>query len=190
MTGELKFSNTRVHFSGSLDIITTSNAVLKIPVEDDRDAWLRRLLIVRYKGKPPRKIKHFASHVLKNYGKEVMKWMIDGIALLRLNGGDIPVPPAMARHIDEVLQESDPYLDFVKTRVKCTGNNADRLPSMSLLYEFKRDYEGSDKQKTMLSKLAKAMLEVYGAKKSKHLPGPDGKIVNLYAGFKLIPEDY
>ena len=118
-----------------------------------------------------------------------MKWMTDGIVLLRLNGGDIPVPPAMAQHIDEVLQESDPYLDFVKTRVEHTGNNADRLPSMSLLYAFKRDYEGSDKQKTMQSKLAQAMLEVYGATKRKDLPGPDGTVVNLYLGFKLVLED-
>ena len=190
MTGESKFSNERTHFNGAFNIITTSNAVLKVPVEDDRDAWWRRLLIVRYKGKPRRKIKHFASYILKHYGKEVMKWMTDGIVLLRLNGGDIPVPPTMAQHIDEVLQESDPYLDFVKTRVKHTGNKADRLPSMSLLYAFKRDYEGSDKQKTMLSKLAKAMLDAYGAKKSKHLPGPDGSVVNLYVGFKLIQENY
>ena len=41
----------------------------------------------------------------------------------------------------------------------------------------------------MLIKLAKAMLEGYGAKKSKHLPGPDGSVVNLYVGFKLIQED-
>lgn len=189
MTGEKKYTNTRVHFDGFLNIITTSNAVLKIPIEDDRDAWRRRLLIVSYKGKPCKKIQRFARYALMHYSKEVSKWMIDGISLLRLNGGDIPVPPAMAQHINEVLQKSDPYLDFVKTRVKYTGNNADRLPSMSLMYAFKRDYEGSDKQNTMLGKLAKAMLDAYGAKKSKHLPGPDGSVVNLFVGYKLVLED-
>ena len=121
-----------------------------------------------------------------------MKWMIDGIALLRLNGGDIPVPPTMAQHIDEVLQKSDPYLDFVKTRVKRTGNNADRLPTMDLFFAFKSSASGSvksDADKTMKEKLGKAMLDAYGVKKRKDLPGPKGTIVNLYLGFKLIPED-
>ena len=189
MTGEPKFSNERVHFNGSLNIITTSNAVLQVPIEDDHDAWRRRLLIVPYKGKPRRKIQHFARYALKYYGKEVAKWMLDGIALLRLNDGDIPVPPTMGEHIDEVLQKSDSYLDFVKTHVVHTGNRNDRLTSANLFLAFKASGSAkSDMDKTMKSKLKKAMMAAYGVKTRQDLPDSKGNVVNLYLGFKLSRE--
>lgn len=189
MTGELKFSNERNHFNGAFNIITTSNAVLQVPIEEDHDAWWRRLLIVRYKGKPRRKIKHFARYAINHYGKEVAKWMADGVVQLRLNGGDIPVPPTMAKHIDEVLQKSDPYLDFVKTRVVHTDNRDDRLTTTELFVAFKNSGGvKSDMDKTMKTKLKKAMLDAYGVKTCHHLPDSKGNIVNLYLGFKLVKE--
>lgn len=187
MTGELKFSNERNHFNGAFNIITTSNAVLQVPIEEDHDAWWRRLLIVRYKGKPRRKIKHFARYAINHYGKEVAKWMVDGVVQLRLNGGDIPVPPTMAPHISEVLQKSDAYLDFVKTRVVHTDNRDDRLTTTELFVAFKNSGSvKSDMDKTMREKLKKAMMDAYGVKARRDLPDSKGNIVNLYLGFKLV----
>ena len=65
---EIKYGGkSRLH--GNFNLIVTSNSRLRLAVEDDEDAWRRRLLILRFEGKPPaQRIANFAEVLFPRRG--------------------------------------------------------------------------------------------------------------------------
>ena len=191
LTTEVKCKNEHPVIHGNFSVIIVSNPDLALSIDDDRDAWRRRMLIVKYTGKPPKTlISDFAGYLLAKYSSAILNWMVAGAAAVLECGGHIDPHPEMTQRIDEIIQESDAAYAFVKNRVVRTDNPGDELLSRMLLEAFVRskNFVGSINIHALQMKLTKAMKDVYKAEKRHDVKGVDGKPKYGYVGFRLIQD--
>ena len=117
-----------------------------------------------------------------------LNWMVEGVAALRRSGDSIDPQPEMLRRIDELIQESDACLAFVKNCVVHTRNTEDVLFSFGLYNAFTASsyFVGSGSKQIIRTKLKKAMKDVYGVEEPRHdLKDSDGKAKYGYVGYRL-----
>jgi hypothetical protein len=81
LTAELKGSNSTVSMQGDFNIVATSNSRLTVHLEGDVDAWLRRLLIIRYEKPKPEK-------VVPDLDKKILEQEASGVLNLMLEAAD------------------------------------------------------------------------------------------------------
>ena len=140
MTAELKGSNEVVSFRGDFGMVIISNANLRIGLDDDVDAWRRRLLALLFNGKKPTTpIPDFAGKIIREEGEGVLAWMVEGaikhLAELKTHGG-YDLTAAQHGHIHDILAESDSVRGFV-------GDCVVAEPRRNVTTEEMRDaYEG------------------------------------------------
>jgi P4 family phage/plasmid primase-like protien len=118
MTVELKSSNEVVPLRGNFGVVITSNADPRLTLDDDAEAWRRRLLTLLFKGKKPAtSIPDFAGLLVREEGKGILRWMVEGaikhMAELKSHGGYVLTPTQQAR-IDDMLGEADSAGEFVR----------------------------------------------------------------------------
>lgn len=192
LTTEVKCKNEHPVIHGNFSVIIVSNPDLALSIDDDREAWRRRMLIVKYTGKAPKTIiRDFAGYLLARYPSAILNWLVAGAAAVLKSGGRIDPHPEMTKRIDEIIQESDAAYAFVKNRVVRTDNPDDRLLSSMLLEAFVRskNFVGSISIHALQMKLSKAMKDVHKAEKRHDVKDPEGKLKYGYVGYRLIQDD-
>ena len=187
-TTERKGENEHPMISGEFNVIIVSNADLPLSIDGDSGAWKRRVLPIPYRGeKPETVVSYFEDYLMHKYPEQILNWMVSGAADLFKNGKKIPQHPKMVQRIDELIQESDACLAFVKNCVVHTGNTEDVLFSSALYNAFTCSsyFVGSGSKQVIQTKLGKAMVDVYKAVKRKDLKDTDGKAKYGYVGYRL-----
>ena len=138
LDGEAKGSNATFGMLGTFNLIVTCNSRLRIRIEEDTDAWRRRLLNVRYE-KPPvaKRIPDFDKVLLREEGPGILSWGIEGFVKLQAElaeRGDFSLTPAQQERIDSLLQESDSLRLFVRTRIK--RSDGDNVTTSELVQAY------------------------------------------------------
>ncbi|OPZ31530.1 MAG: hypothetical protein BWZ02_00129 [Lentisphaerae bacterium ADurb.BinA184] len=120
--GERKYKNRRVDVRGTLNVIVTSNSRLNLRLDQDREAWRRRLLVVDFCNKPPAvPVAEFATELLQSEGPGILNWCIAGMQALLAElktRGRIQMTDAQARRVDDLLEESEGPRYFVENCVE------------------------------------------------------------------------
>jgi len=178
---EAKGSNGGFDMLGTFNLVVTCNSRLKIRLEDDADAWRRRLLIVRYE-RPPvaKRIPDFDKVLLREEGSGILRWGIEGFVKLQAElaeRGDFKLTPAQQERIDSLLQESDSLRMFVRTRVeRSDGDNVTTSELVQAYVVFCSDQGWNPLPATIAERKAPdLMLEHWQAPKSNSLGGESGK---------------
>jgi len=189
LTTERKGENEHSMITGEFNVIIVSNSDLPLSIDGDSGAWRRRIRPVVYSGELPKTfIRRFPDLLLRKYPKQILNWMVEGVAALRRNGDSIDPHPEMLSRIDALIQESDACLAFVKNCVVRTGNREDVLFSFGLYNAFTASsyFVGSGSKQIIRTKLKKAMKDVYGVKEPRHdLKDSDGRTRYGYVGYQL-----
>jgi P4 family phage/plasmid primase-like protien len=119
MTAEYKGNNHAVNIKGDFNVIITSNSLPEIRMENDSDAWRRRLLWIQYKNNPNmRKTANFAQNLIQEEGSAILNWALEGALKLYLNNKSINIPEPLMEQIDDLLAENDTVRSFVQ---QCIG---------------------------------------------------------------------
>ena len=119
LTGEDKGSNQTINIKGDFNVIITSNSLPAIRMENDSDAWRRRLLWIQYRTNPNKqKIANFAEELIQEEGSAIMNWALEGALKLYQNGKSINVAATVMEEIDALLAETDSVRLFVQKCVK------------------------------------------------------------------------
>jgi P4 family phage/plasmid primase-like protien len=110
MTIELKSSNTSFDVQGSFNVIITSNAILRIEIDGDIEAWRRRMLLINYE-KPAtgNVIVNFDKRLLEEEGSGILNWALEGAMKLLKAGGKISKSPEQQAKVNILLQSSRPF---------------------------------------------------------------------------------
>lgn len=172
MTAELKGSNEVVPLRGNFSIIVTANATPRLTLDNDADAWRRRLLVLPFNGKKPAKpIPDFAGVLIREEGEAILNWMVEGairhLAELESHGGFVLTDAQQAR-IDSMLAESNSIDEFVKACVvsdPIRDVTSDELLGAYEQYCVKQDWTGVSSQ-AFRTKVKHVMLERHGVTQS------------------------
>lgn len=116
-----KKGGAHVKLEGNYNLLVTSNSGIKIHLDNDADAWNRRLLVIPFNGaKPALPIDHFAEKLIDEEGSGILNFFVEG-AIQHLQEiketGDYRLTPSQKLRIHNALLESDSVRTFLETRV-------------------------------------------------------------------------
>jgi P4 family phage/plasmid primase-like protien len=178
---EAKASNAGFNMLGTFNLVVTCNSRLRIRLEEDTDAWRRRLLIVRYE-RPPvaKRIPDFDKVLLRDEGSGILRWAIQGFVKLHAElaeRGDFRLTPGQQERIDSLLQESDSLRMFVCNRIEPSdGDNITTSDLVQAYVVFCSDQGWNPLPATIVERKAPdLMLETWQVPKSNSLGGETGK---------------
>lgn len=188
---ELKFGGKH-RLRGDLQVTITSNSRLKLAVEDDEEAWRRRLLIVEFKrDEAPKRIPNFADVLLKEEGEGILAWMIKGAVdhLAELKKlGDFALTESQRKRIDDVLLESKSPEEFVRTGLVKKANA--NVTVEELTERYFRFCEARQWQPFTMRQFENAVAELmlkHHATRRRNDIRREGKAVRGFKGVGLSP---
>lgn len=116
---EAKHSNAVGEIEGKFNVIITSNSNQPLLLQDDRDAWARRMLTITFKGKPPKNpIPKFDELLLREERSGIINEILRRLEAILANGGKIEPSEAQKRAIADLLDESESERVFLQERVE------------------------------------------------------------------------
>lgn len=193
MTAELKGSNEVVPVTGNFSLVITANALPKLTLDNDADAWLRRLLVLCFNGKKPETpIANFDAVLAREEGEGILAWMVEGaikhLAELKARGNFILTPTQQAR-IDGMLAESNSVAEFVKASV--VPSKIHDLTGDELLTAYEKHCQKQDwtrvSDQAFRTKVKQVMSEKFGLSQSHDLIRYE-QTVRGWRGVTLKPE--
>jgi phage/plasmid-associated DNA primase len=168
MQAELKQGNARPTFYGIFNVIVATNDELRIKMQGDRDAWARRLVVVRFMAHElKQRIRDLERVLLREEGSGIANRALH-TALACLVSGKLPLLPAQQRLIDDMLDRSDPVREFVLDRIE--KKDGESLPKKDIRERFKDECKlrrwnvPSDRE--IGARLPVVMKELFGADES------------------------
>ena len=139
VTVEHKGSNAASDVCCAFNAIITANNTLRVNVDGDTDAWRRRIILINFNNAPsPKdKIPNIDDYLLEREGEGILRWAVEGAMLLLENGGKIKKSKTQENKVNNLLQESDPLTDFVRTRlVQDENGNVTTAELLEAFYSF------------------------------------------------------
>lgn len=115
VTLEFKNSNESPLITCKFNVIITCNSRLTLCLEDDAEAWRRRLSIAEYHNpKPKHVIADLDRQILATEAGGVLNWMIEGLDKTRADGWQLNLNSAQQKVVDDLLLESDAHNLFAR----------------------------------------------------------------------------
>jgi putative DNA primase/helicase len=115
MTAEFKGSNECVQVCGNFNVFLTSNSTLALHLEGDRDAWMRRLVLIRFTNPAPtNKIVDLSEQILAQEASGVLNWMLEGYEKLRADKFQIRLDERQQQLVSDMLLESEAHVLFAQ----------------------------------------------------------------------------
>jgi P4 family phage/plasmid primase-like protien len=112
---EYKGSNMQTDITGDFNVIIVSNSTLQLRTDNDVEAWRRRLLWIKYHRTPTKHpIADFDKLLIETEGSGILNWALEGARKLLESKGKIYPSKAQAARIEELLDNADPLLTYVK----------------------------------------------------------------------------
>lgn len=106
---------------GDFYVNVTSNSRLTISIQDDEQAWRRRMLVyIMDREAPERVIPNFADIIVAEEGEGVLSWLVQGYTAHRAElqeKGDFILTDEQRQRIEDVILESKGQTEFVRTSV-------------------------------------------------------------------------
>lgn len=116
---EAKHSNVVGEIEGKFNVIVTSNSNQPLLLQNDRDAWARRILTITFKENPPKKpIRDFDKVLLAEERSGILNEILKRLETILANGGRIEPSEAQKRAIADLLDESESERVFLQNRVE------------------------------------------------------------------------
>ena len=123
---ELKYEGERVKLRGRLNVMIVSNSRLIVPLDNDFQAWKRRMLILEFqRDTPPSRIPQFADLLWSTEGEGILNFAIEGWMKHRRDlqeVGDYGLSDAQKKRIESVLMESMSVDAFVQSCIAHQSN--------------------------------------------------------------------
>jgi P4 family phage/plasmid primase-like protien len=188
VTVEFKGSNAAPEIVCRFNAVVTCNSVPKIRLEGDGDAWQRRLLIVSFKNKrPKRPITDLSEQILAREGSGVLNWILDGLHKLRAEGWRLDMTSDQRRVVDDLLGESDSATNFVRDRL-CAAPEA-TLTATACYTEYvrycaERRWRASSR-KIFGNVIGELIASQFGLSARHDIDGGDGKRQRGWKGVRI-----
>ena len=118
---EIKYLTKKAQLEDVFNMIITSNKRLLVNVDDDLDAWKRRMLVIKYAGAPPTEfIPDFDEILLKEEGPGILNFLVQGAAKVLCEG--FPESSLAYKRAGDILLESNSIYGFLETCIELTDS--------------------------------------------------------------------
>jgi P4 family phage/plasmid primase-like protien len=158
---DVKADDGRIVLEGNFPVILACNGKPKIHIDEDADAWLRRLVVLSFK--TPGHEQHYgkmAELILKNESSGILNWLLEGRAKLVKDKLQLTQTPDQKGRSVNLLLGSDSPAAFVRSalvkkkdselgvvelferyQIWCRENNVRPFASRPFTFEAKEEIE-------------------------------------------------
>lgn len=181
----------RMTLQGTYPIILACNGRPRIHLDQDTDAWLRRLVVLSFK--TPDDEQHFgkmAELILKNESSGILNWLIEGRSKLAKAKLQLTQTPAQKERAASLLLASDSPAAFVRScLVKKTGAELGVGDLYSHYQEWCRLNHVRPFASRPFTATAKEEIEIGMGKKLSHdIRGGSGRAKRGWKGVGILDE--
>ena len=191
ISAEAKGLNTVFELNGDFNILLTCNSRLRVRLDGDHSAWRRRLLVISFKEKPPKKkIPDFDKVLLNEEGSGILNWALEGFqGLLKELGeiGDFRLTNNQQIRTDILLSESDSLREFLGNHVEKSSLDdvtSDELKESYASYCISQEWDPLP-IRTIERQLPDLMLELFQTNKSNSIKRSESRSLRGYRGVRL-----
>ena len=137
LTGEVK-NGEHINIKGIFNVAISSNSFLTVHMEQDAQAWERRLLVLKYaKPKTNNPDPDLARKILENEAAGVLRWMYEGYKKLREDNFNLSLNEKLTRDRDDILHASSAPELFVRDRlVEKSGASTTKEVARKLYHDY------------------------------------------------------
>lgn len=112
---ELKNARSTRTFECRFNVVVSANSRLRIRLENDERAWLRRLVTINYTQPPVSKpIPNFDKILLRDEGPGILNWMLEGLKKLAADGWNLTMNAQQKARVENLLLESNNLTPFMR----------------------------------------------------------------------------
>ena len=185
----VKGDDGRMTLQGHYPVILACNGKPKIHLDQDTEAWLRRLVVLSLK--TPTHEQHFgkmAELILKTESPGILNWLLEGRSKLAKDKLQLIQTPEQKDRAATLLLASDSPAAFVRS---CLVKRKDAELGVVDLYEHYQEWCRENHIRPFASKpfsrTAKEEIEITGELKLRHdLLGENGKTRRGWKGLALV----
>ena len=188
LEAEAKLGNYRLALQGSFNVLVNTNSQLRVKIEEDADAWRRRLAVVTFLPHVPKvRIPSFERVLFDEEGSGIVNRALQGLHELLDAGGSLSMTPAQLQRVEDLLERSDPLGEFLRENViKREGANITKKNIRERFDLYCRERRWTPMTKSEIgSKLKPLMRELFGAAESNNITDPECIVGNV-AGFRGV----
>jgi P4 family phage/plasmid primase-like protien len=189
MDAERKNSNEHFPFRGSLNVLITANTRLLVRLHGDHSAWLRRLVMIDFKGKPKKRIENFAELLVQTEGSGILNLAIEGLVNFEVDlkqYGDLSLAREQVARVELLLTESEGLRIFLESELEQDSEadlSVDEILSSYATFAREKGWQVVS-VRNLQAQLKDLMLEVWSAPQAHSLKRND-KSVRGYYGIRL-----
>ncbi len=180
---------------GDFNVTITSNSRMRLRLDEDVEAWERRLIVINYnKPKPKERIPDFANLLIAEEGPGILNFFIEGAMLHQAElkaKGDYILTSKQQDRIAAVMRESDSARQFILSDVVAAPTfDLTHSELMAAYYKFcERMAWHAMPNAEASSKLRDLMLEIHHVGKSNSVLRM-GRSQQGYRGVYVPQENY
>lgn len=179
-------SGKRAIMEGSFPVILACNGTPQINLDQDTEAWARRLIILKFK--KPNHEDHMGKlgDLMANEGSGILNWLLEGRRKLRAHKLQINLTREQQVRTNTLLMASDSPTTFVQEGLEAEPDTIIGVTDMYQSYKsWCRDHEIAPTSSKEFTEAAKQQLEQeYGLRYRHDLPGATG-IMRGWKGVKV-----
>lgn len=168
---EVKFGG-KVNIHGSFFVVMPSNSELRVSLEGDEEAWMKRLIVLDFVAVRPKKVTaNFADVLLAEEGPGILRWLVEGGMQYLIEvgkHGDIQLNRAQQQRVEDLVLASKSLEVFASSKVGfIEGQSLTNEELIRAYSEFckKRAWEPVSSH-VLYSRLPDLMLHRHGALKA------------------------
>jgi len=171
---ELKGCNEPEVLHGEFNVLVTTNCRLRVRLQEDNEAWRRRIAVITFSGQPPEKaVQDFGGLLLQSEGPGLLNWAMAGLQLLfaelDAHNGRLQLDQVQIDRVDRLLLESQSLKSFLKEQVRWDAERDLTAAQILEAYSEWCDSKGIDPIPEFVAQkqLTHLMLELFKVSRSK-----------------------
>ena len=183
-----KYRNEKCGHYGFYSFIIVSNNEMRFKYDSRGDEFKDRLIPILFNEHVENPDKTLADKLLADHRSAILNWLIDGARQVRKNNWNIQLTDDQISRRDRIVEATRGAEIFVKNHVVESAGKFFRTGDAYALFTRLHKTAGYEylPEDTFRKRLAKMMALEFGAAPSNTIPGPNGKTVRGYRGFKLV----
>lgn len=191
LDAELKGSNSLFKVPGTFHVVITGNSRPIIRMQNDRDAWKRRLVPFKIERiKEAKRIPNFDNILIEEEGPGILRWAIEGAQQLRAEmqaHGQLQLTQTQQTRVNDLLYESESLRHFLELYVTKEQTGHATTDDIQRAYaEFCRAKKWTPiKDSSFRAKLPDLMQEIHYVSPSHNIPGASGSDQRGYRNIRI-----
>lgn len=183
-----KYRNESCSHYGYYSLILITNNKMRFKFDGRGDEFKDRMILIRFDKHIEKRDLVIKDKLLRDHRSAIFGWILEGAKRVRMNNWNITLTPEQISCRDRLIESARGIDLFVKNYIE--ESDGDDVTSQEAYETYIRIHRKAGFENlsdtVFFKRFALAMSDHFDATRSNTIPGPDGKLVRGYRGYRLV----